>query len=108
MSDEPAAKKPWSGFWNFNVGHVLIIAGMAGSAWVVVNNVEIALADHASRISRLEQGARDTDARYERISEQLTEIAREVSRLQGQMMLLVPPGRRGDAAQPDDPANQGG
>jgi hypothetical protein len=104
MSDEPR-EPAWHGFWNFNIGHVLIIGGMIGSAWVVVNNVEITLADHGTRISNLEkemtESRRETQQWQQGISDQLNGIAREVSRLQGQVNMMIPPGRRGDIGTDD-------
>jgi hypothetical protein len=113
MSEEPQPKKaPWHAFWTFNLGHMLIIAGMIGSAWVVVNNVEITLADHTARINKLESDLKEnrleTSAQYQRISEQLTDLAREISLLNGQMMLLIPPERRGEIRRPGDGKQGGG
>jgi hypothetical protein len=100
----------WANFWNFNIGHLLILLGMASSAWVVVTHVETTLADHEVRIAHLEIEIRDVNAGQTKISDQLNAIAQQLSNVEGRLMVMLPL-RHSDSPAPDDfktPLNGGG
>lgn len=52
-------------FWDFNVGHLLIVVGMAGSMFVLVNNINVQLAVQDRRILVLEHDDITTKANLE-------------------------------------------
>jgi hypothetical protein len=112
MGYDETKRPAWGTFWQINLGHLLIIAGMIGSALTVVNNVETTLANHDSRIITLEhelsEQRAETGAWQQRTTDKLDTIAAAVNNLQGQIAPWQPPQRRGDGSNQASPHDGGG
>ena len=80
---------PGRGFWDFNIGHVLMIVGMAASAFWVVQGVEVQLSDHGRRISVLEAQSQHTSDKLDALLTQQSALANTVNLLNQRLAFVA-------------------
>lgn len=70
-------------FWNFNIGHLLIILGMTGGLAVMWKDDQIQLSSHALEIAALKEGRVANGAWEIRIEHRLETLQEQIGYLRG-------------------------
>lgn len=81
--------QPRRGFWDFNIGHVLVIVGMAASAFWVVQGVEVQLAEHEHRIATLEAAAQHASDKLDTLLAQQSSVVNTVNLLNQRLSFVA-------------------